>query len=86
MDFVWSLGTVNWGTSVRHSLSSFIIIFFIYSIARAQKIQNKKSIIHIQNLLNNINGAKEWRKNVNYTIHNNDLQHLLNYIESKQLG
>ena len=44
---------------------------------------HKNSIIHIQNLFNNINGAKEWRKNVNYTAHNNDLQHLLNYIESK---
>ena len=44
---------------------------------------NKNSIMHIQKLFNNINGAKEWRKNVNYTLHNNDLQHLLNYIESK---
>ena len=44
---------------------------------------NKNSIIHIQNLFNNIDGAKEWRKNVNYAVHNNDLQHLLNYIESK---
>ncbi len=62
-----------------------LILRYLYDLKKFFKNTyfNKNSIIHIQNLFNNINGAKEWRKNVNYTVHNNDLQHLLNYIESK---
>ena len=43
---------------------------------------NKKSITHIQNIFNSTDGAKNWRKAVNFSIHNNDLQYLLNYIKS----
>ena len=35
----------------------------------------KKKIIQIEN-------TKNWRKAVNFSIHNNDLQYLLNYIKS----
>ena len=45
---------------------------------------NKNSITHIQNIFNSTNGAKNWRKAVNFSIHNNDLQYLLNYIKSSQ--
>jgi len=47
---------------------------------------NKKSISHIHNIYNNINGAKSWRKAVNYAVHNNDLHFLLNYINYNYLG
>ncbi len=43
---------------------------------------NKNSINHIQNIFNSTYGAKKWRKAVNFSIHNNDLQYLLNYIKS----
>ena len=43
---------------------------------------NKNSITHIQNIFNSTYGAKNWRKAVNFSIHNNDLQYLLNYIKS----
>ena len=43
---------------------------------------NKNSITHIQNIFNSTDGAKKWRKAVNFSIHNNDLQYLLNYIKS----
>ena len=43
---------------------------------------NKNSITHIQNIFNSTDGAKNWRKAVNFSIHNNDLQYLLNYIKS----
>ena len=42
----------------------------------------KNSITHIQNIFNSTDGAKNWRKAVNFSIHNNDLQYLLNYIKS----
>ncbi len=43
---------------------------------------NKNSISHVQNIFNGNDGAKNWRKAVNISIHNNDLQYLLNYIKS----
>ena len=43
---------------------------------------NKNSITHIQNIFNSTDGAKKWRKAINFSIHNNDLQYLLNYIKS----
>ena len=48
----------------------------------SDKSINKNSITHIQNIFNSTDGAKNWRKAVNFSIHNNDLQYLLNYIKS----
>ena len=41
-----------------------------------------KSLSHLQNIFNSTTGAKNWRKAVNLSSHNNDLQYLLNYIKS----
>ena len=46
------------------------------------KYLEKKSLSHLQNIFNSTNGAKDWRKAVNFSSHNNDLQYLLNYIKS----
>ena len=61
-----------------------LVIKYITKIKKlfTGKSFNKNSIIHIQNIFNSTDGAKNWRKAVNSSIHNNDLQYLLNYIES----
>ena len=46
------------------------------------KYLEKKSLSHLQNIFNSNTGAKNWRKAVNFSSHNNDLQYLLNYIKS----
>jgi tRNA-dihydrouridine synthase A len=65
-----------------------IVIKYIYEIKKIfnNKKINTKSLSHIQNIFNNYIGAKNWRKVVNITIHNNDLQYLLNYIKSKKIN
>ena len=47
---------------------------------------NNKALYHIQNIFNGHIGAKKWRKAVNYAIHNNDLQSLLNFIRCNHIG
>ena len=42
---------------------------------------DKNSLFHLQNVFYNSAGAKKWRKVINETIKNNDLQILLNYIK-----
>ena len=61
-----------------------LVIMYITKLKKffTNKSFNKNSITHIQNIFNSTNGAKNWRKAVNFSIHNNDLQYLLNYIKS----
>ena len=61
-----------------------LVIRYITKLKKffTDKSINKNSINHIQNIFNSTNGAKNWRKAVSLSIHNNDLQHLLNYIKS----
>lgn len=47
---------------------------------------NNNALYHIQNIFNGHDGAKNWRKKVNYAIHNNDLQSLFNFIECDNLS
>ncbi len=52
----------------------------------ANKQFNNRALYHIQNIFNGHIGAKNWRKAVNYSIHNNDLQSLVNFIKCYYLG
>ena len=47
---------------------------------------NNKSLHHIQNAFNGHAGAKKWREIVNISIHNNDLQYLVNFIDYTKFG
>jgi hypothetical protein len=45
-ELIWSIGTVNWGTSVRHHMPSFgLLLFAAYALSNKRLCTQKEKII-----------------------------------------